>query len=63
MRSRALTKSVVVVIALAGTAAAFMVGAQAGNILNGHVMAISVARVPMHVMASSKGSPVHTHVR
>lgn len=63
MRSTALTKSVVVAIALAGTAAAFMVGAQAGNMLNGRIMAVSVARVPMPVLASPKASPVNTHVR
>ncbi|MBX3204198.1 MAG: hypothetical protein KF764_03965 [Labilithrix sp.] len=52
MRSRVATKSAVVALALAGTAAAFIVGAQAGALLNGRVMAISVARVPMPVMAS-----------
>lgn len=57
------TKSVVLAIALVGTAAAFVVGAQAGAILNGKVMAISVARVPMPVVASPQGSPVSAHVR
>lgn len=57
------TKSAVVAIALAGTAAAFAIGAQAGAILNGRVMAISVARVPMPVFASPGGSPVNGHVR
>jgi len=57
------TKSVVLGIALLGTAAAFVVGAQAGAILNGKVMAISVARVPMPVVASPQGSPVSGHVR
>jgi len=57
------TKSVVIAIALVGTAAAFVVGAQAGAILNGRVMAISVARVPMPVVASPQGSPVTAHVR
>lgn len=45
--SRVATKSAVVAIALLGTLAAFVVGAQAGAILNGRVMAISVARLPM----------------
>lgn len=57
------TKSAVIAIALAGTLAAFVVGAQAGTILNGRVMAISVARVPMPVVASPQGSPVTGHVR
>lgn len=57
------TKSAVIAIALIGTAAAFIVGAQAGVILNSRVMAISVARVPMPVFASSGGSPVNGHVR
>jgi hypothetical protein len=63
MESRVATKSVVIALALVGTAAAFAVGAQAGAILNGRVMAISVARVPMPVLANPKGSPVNTHVR
>jgi hypothetical protein len=63
MRSRAATKSIVIALALAGTAVAFMIGAQAGALLNGRVMAISVARVPMPVIANPKGSPVNTHVR
>lgn len=57
------TKSAVIAIALVGTAAAFIVGAQAGAILNGRVMAISVAHVPMPVFASPAGSPVNGHVR
>ena len=57
------TKSAVIAIALVGTAAAFVVGAQAGAVLNGRVMAISVARVPMPVVASPQGSPVTGHVR
>jgi hypothetical protein len=63
MRSRAANKSVVIAIALAGTVAAFVVGAQAGALLNGRVMAVSVARVPMPVMASPKSSPVNSHVK
>ena len=51
------------VLALAGTAAAFDVGAHAGAALNGRVMAISVARVPMPMVASPDESAVHTHVR
>ena len=57
------TKSAVVVIALIGTAAAFVVGAQAGAVLNGRVMAISVARVPMPMVASPQTSPVNGHIR
>lgn len=57
------TKSAVIAIALVGTAAAFIVGAQAGAILNGRVMGMSVARVPMPVFASPGGSPVNGHVR
>jgi hypothetical protein len=63
MRSRAVTNSVVIALALAGTAVAFVVGAQAGALLNGRVMAVSVARVPMPVIANPKGSPVNSHVR
>jgi hypothetical protein len=61
--SRVATKSVVVALALAGTAAAFAIGAQAGALLNGRVMAISVAHVPMPLVGNSHGSPVNTHVR
>ena len=57
------TKSLVIAIARVGTAAAFAVGAQAGALLNGRVMAISVARVPMPIVASPHGSPVNGHVR
>lgn len=57
------TKSAVIALALAGTALAFLVGAQAGAILNGRVMAVSVARVPMPVMANPATTPAHTHVR
>lgn len=58
------TKSAVIGIALAGTAAAFALGAYAGAALNGRVMSISVARVPMPVLATpGEVSPVHTHVR
>jgi hypothetical protein len=63
MRSQTLNKSVVVALALVGTALAFVAGARAGALLNGRVMAVSVARVPMPVIASDKGSPVNTHVR
>lgn len=63
MRSRAATKSIVIGLALVGTAGAFFVGAQAGALLNGRVMAISVARVPMPVIANPVASPVNTHVR
>jgi hypothetical protein len=57
------TKSAVIAIALIGTVAAFAVGAHAGALLNGRVMAISVARVPMPVVAQPQGSPVSGHVR
>ena len=63
MRSKVATKSAVIALALLGTAAAFLVGAQAGAALNGRVMTISVAKVPMPVIANPKGSPVNTHVR
>jgi hypothetical protein len=63
MRSSVATKSVVVALALAGTLLAFVLGAQAGTLLNGRIMAVSVARVPMPVLANPKGSPVNTHVR
>ncbi|MBS2016913.1 MAG: hypothetical protein JST00_28765 [Deltaproteobacteria bacterium] len=57
------TKSAVIALALAGTTAAFIIGAHAGATLNGRVMAISVARSPMLVVAKPNGSPVNTHVR
>jgi hypothetical protein len=63
MRSHVATKSAVIAVALAGTAAAFVIGAQAGALLNGRVMAVSVARVPMPLMASPNASPVHGHIR
>jgi hypothetical protein len=66
MRSRVASKSAVIALALIGTAGAFVLGAQAGAALNGRVMAISVARVPMPLLANanaSGGSPVNTHVR
>ena len=63
MRSRMVTKSTIVALALLGTAGAFVLGAHAGAALNGRVMAISVARVPMPVLAGPNASPVHTHVR
>ncbi len=63
MRSRAANKSVVIALALAGTAAAFIIGAQAGALLNGRMMTLSIARVPMPVVANPKSSPVNTHVR
>lgn len=55
MRSRVATKSAVIALALLGTVAAFTVGAHAGAALNGRVMAISVARVPMPVLAKPEG--------
>lgn len=62
-RSKLATKSAVIGLALAGTALAFIIGAHAGATLNGRVMAISVARSPMLVVAKPNGSPVNTHVR
>ena len=63
MRSKAANTSVIVGIALVGTALAFLIGAQAGTVLNGRMVNISVARVPMPLLASPGGSPVTTHVR
>jgi len=63
MRSTVASKSAVVALALVGTAGAFVLGAHAGAALNGRVMAISVARVPMPVLSNPMGSPVNTHVR
>ena len=63
MRSRVATKSAVIALALLGTAMAFLVGAQAGALLNGRVMAVSVAKVPMPVLANPATTPAHTHVR
>ena len=62
MRSKlAFTGSVVAIAFFASFA--FFVGARAGAALNGRVMAVSVARVPMPLLASPGSSPVHTHVR
>lgn len=63
MRSTVATKSAVIGLAILGTALAFDVGAHAGAALNGRVMAISVARVPMPVLSKPEASPVNTHVR
>lgn len=63
MQRRVANQSAVIALALVGTAVAFIAGAQAGALLNGRVMAVSVARIPMPVMASPKPSPVNTHVR
>lgn len=61
--SKVATKSAVIALALIGTAMAFLVGAQAGALLNGRVMAVSVAKVPMPVLANPATTPAHTHVR
>lgn len=61
--SKVASKSAILGIALAGTVLAFVVGAQAGTLLNGRVMSQSVGHVPMPVMGSPGASPVHTHVR
>jgi len=50
------SKSAVVGIAVVGTLLAFVIGAQAGNVLNGRVMNNQSVGSPV-------GSPVHTHVR
>jgi hypothetical protein len=63
MRSQVATKSALVVLALAGTAVAFIIGAQAGALLHGRVMAVTVARVPIPAIASPKPAPVKGHVR
>ena len=63
MQSQVANRTAVLAIALASTALAFLVGAQAGAILNGRLMAISVAHVPMPVVAAPQGSPVTGHVR
>ena len=47
MRSTALTKSAVIALALMGTALAFVVGARAGAMLNGRVMAVSDAKITL----------------
>ena len=57
------TKSAVVGLAIFGTVAAFVLGAQAGAALNGRVMQISVAKVPIPALANTAHSPVNTHVR
>lgn len=63
-RSPSLTLRVTAFVVAAGSViAAFDVGAHAGAALNGRVMAISVAQVPMLLVASPGGSAVHTHVR
>ncbi|HVJ89156.1 MAG TPA: hypothetical protein VM580_05085 [Labilithrix sp.] len=59
MRSQVASKAAVALIALAGTAVAFLVGAQAGALLNGRVMAISVARVSLPIVASPKAAPAN----
>ncbi len=56
------TKSAVIALALTGSALAFLAGAEAGAVLNGRVMVLCVARVPMPVFASTTGSPVNGHV-
>jgi hypothetical protein len=63
MRSRVAAKSAVIALAVIGSAFAFAIGAQAGALLNGRVMAVSVARVPIPVLANAKASPVNGHVR
>ena len=61
--SKVVSKSAILGLAVAGTLLAFVVGAQAGALLNGRVMSQSVGHVPMPVMGSPGSSPVHTHVR
>lgn len=47
MRSQVASKSAVIAFALLGTIVAFLIGARVGALLNGRVMPISVARVPV----------------
>lgn len=54
MQSTVATKSAIIVLALAGTACAFIAGAQVGAALNGKVMAFSVARVPMPFVSTAE---------
>ncbi len=54
MRSTAITKSAVVALALVGTALAFVIGAQAGAMLNGRMMTISVAKMPIPSIPAAK---------
>jgi len=65
MRStKVASRSAVVGIAVVGTLLAFLVGAQAGTVLNSRVMNVSVGAVPMPIMGSTgAGSHVNTHVR
>lgn len=63
MRSKVASRSSLLAIALTGAALAFFLGARAGSALNGRVMAVSVARVPMPLVGNPVTSPVHTHVR
>jgi len=63
MRSTVATKSAVIALALTGRACGLVVGAAAGAPLNGRVMAVSVGKVPMPVMANPATTPAHTHVR
>jgi hypothetical protein len=59
MPSTVAMKTAVLTFVLVGTAAAFVLGAQAGALLNGRVMAVSVARVPMPALAPPKGTDLH----
>lgn len=57
MRSHVASKSAVIALALAGTVVAFIIGAQAGALLNGRVMGVSTARVPILVLPGLPTSP------
>lgn len=48
------SKSAIIGLAVVGTVLAFIIGAQAGTILNGRLMP---------AMGNPGSSPVHTHVR
>lgn len=68
MRSNVLSRSTVIAVALSASTlvffvGAFFVGARAGTALEGSARSVSVARVPMPLLASTGSSPVHTHVR
>lgn len=58
MRSQAAAKSAVITLALVGTALAFLIGAQAGSLLNRRVMGLSIARMPVPVIAEPTAPPV-----
>jgi hypothetical protein len=62
MRSHVASHTTLVALALSPAAIAFFVGARVAGALNGRALAVSVARVPMPLIAQPPTSPVHTHV-